>query len=263
MANKYLAREDAPIEAKTWEVLDQTMLEAAKSFLCGRRILGIEGPYGLGLKVVPLGDPELAAAPVTSPALPLALIQRSYTLARRDLAAYERDGIMLDARPVFSAAIDCARWEDEVIFKGTEEVPGLLTAEGGNELKISGWDEVGIAAEDIIKAATALDLAGFHGPYCLALAPPRYNLLLRYYSNGNLSELEHVKTIAAEGVYKAPVLENGGVLLASGRQYASIVLGQDMATGFIGPIAERLEFSISETLALFIRQPGAICVLKE
>ncbi|HIC93259.1 MAG TPA: bacteriocin, partial [Anaerolineae bacterium] len=59
-----------------------------------------------------------------------------------------------------------------------------------------------------------------------------------------------------------PILESGGGLLASGRQYASIVLGQDMAIGFIGPVGEKLEFSISESLALLIRQPGAICVLK-
>jgi uncharacterized linocin/CFP29 family protein len=54
MTNKYLFRVDAPIEAGTWEILDQTMLEVAKSILSGRRILNIYGPYGLGLKAVPL-----------------------------------------------------------------------------------------------------------------------------------------------------------------------------------------------------------------
>jgi len=66
-----------------------------------------------------------------------------------------------------------------------------------------------------------------------------------------------------EGVFKAPILESGGVLLASGHQFASIVLGQDMAIGFIGPAEEKLEFSVSESLAPLIRQPRAICVLKE
>jgi len=35
-----------------------------------------------------------------------------------------------------------------------------------------------------------------------------------------------------------------------------------MAIGFIGPIGEKLEFSISESLALLIRQAQAICVLE-
>jgi len=65
------------------------------------------------------------------------------------------------------------------------------------------------------------------------------------------------------GVFKAPILESGGVLLASGRQFASIVLGQDMTIGFIGPAGGEVEFSISESLALRIRQPQALCVLKE
>jgi uncharacterized linocin/CFP29 family protein len=64
------------------------------------------------------------------------------------------------------------------------------------------------------------------------------------------------------GVFKAPALKDGGVLLASGKQYAEIVLGQDMSVGFIGPAEENLEFSISESLVPVIHTPGAICVLK-
>jgi len=262
MTNQYLAREDAPIASKTWEVLDETMREAAKSYLTGRRLLHIEGPYGLGLKAVPLGDVETSSGLVVSPVIRLALIQRSFALAKRDLAAFERDGLMLDAGAVAAAAIECARLEEDLVFKGSEDSTGLLTAEG-NEVGLSSWEDIGAAIEDIIKAVTVLDDVGLHGPYCLALSPSRYNLLLRRYPTGNISELEHVKTIATEGVFKAPALESGGVLLASGRQFASIVVGQDMSVGFIGPVGEKLEFSISESLAPFIRQPKAICVLKE
>jgi uncharacterized linocin/CFP29 family protein len=195
--------------------------------------------------------------------IPLALISQGFTIAKRDVAAFERDGVILDTKPIAITAIECAKIEDEMIFKGTKDISGLLTARGSNNLKLSSWSEIGTAADDLIKAITTLDAAGFHGPYCLALAPGRYNLLLRRYPNGNASELEHVKTIITEGVVKAPVLDSGGILLASGRQYASIVLGQDMALGFIGPVAERLEFSISESLAPYVRQPKAICLLKE
>ena len=263
MANKYLAREDAPFGAETWEVLDAAMMEAAESQLVGRRLLHIEGPFGLGLKVVPLQDAEVESGMIASPVIPLSLIQTTFTLGKRDLAAYERDGVSLDTTVVREAAIECARLEDTLVFKGAQGMPGLLTAEGSNKLNLSAWDEVGTAAEDFIKAVTTLDGAGFHGPYCLALAPSRYNLLFRRYPRGNFSEMEHVRTIVTEGVFKAPILDSGGVLLASGRQFASIVLGQDMTIGFVGPTGEEIEFSISESLALLIRQPQAICVLKE
>ncbi|MGA9351059.1 MAG: family 1 encapsulin nanocompartment shell protein [Anaerolineae bacterium] len=263
MTNKYLAREDVPFGPETWKALDAAMIEAAKSVLTGRRLLHIEGPFGLGLKVVPLQDAEVKSGLIASPIIPLSLIQTTFTLGKRDLAAYERDGVSLDTTEVAKAAIECARLEDTLIFNGAPAVPGLLTAEDSSALGLSSWDEVGMAADDMIKAVTTLDDAGFHGPYCLALAPSRYNLLLRRYPQGNVSELEHVKTIVTEGVFKAPILESGGVLLASGRQFASIVLGQDMAIGFIGPAEEKLEFSISESLTPLIRQPRAICVLKE
>ncbi len=263
MKNKYLFREDAPFEAAIWEILDQTVIEAAKSILTGRRILNIDGPYGLGLKAVPLSDPETESAPITGRVMPLSLISKSFSIAKRDLATFERDGLMFDTKPITKAAIECAKLEDALVFKGTKETPGLLTAEGSKQLQLSSWIDVGAAAEDIIKALTTLDSSLFHGPYCLALAPSRYNLLLRRYPNGNISELEHIKTIVMEGVFKAPTLESGGIMLASGHQYATIVLGQDMSVGFIGPASESLEFSVSESLVPLIRQPEAICLLKE
>jgi uncharacterized linocin/CFP29 family protein len=263
MADRYSAREDAPFGRETWKVLDDTMKAAAKSQLAGRRLLHIEGPYGLGLKAVPLQDAEVEPGLIASSFIPLSLIQTTFTLGKRDLAAYERDRVVLNTGPVASAAIECARLEDTLIFKGTKATPGLSTAEGCSALQLGPWGEVGAASEDIIKAVTTLDGAGFHGPYCLALAPSRYNLLYRRYPQGNVSELEQVETIVREGVFKAPILAGGGVLLASGRQFAAIVLGQDMSVGFVGPVGEKLEFSISESLALLVRAPGAICVLKE
>jgi uncharacterized linocin/CFP29 family protein len=263
MANKYLAREDAPISSETWKTLDAAMMEAAKSQLVGRRLLPIEGPFGLGLKVVPLQDAEVKSGLITSQAISVPLIQTTFTLGMRDLANYERDGVSFDTSAVAEAALEGTRLEDNLILNGAAGVPGLLTAKATNKLNLSAWNEIGTAANDIIQAITTLDSEGFHGPYCLALAPSRYNLLFRRYERGNLSEMEHVKTMVTEGVFKAPVLKSGGVLLASGRQYAAIVLGQDMTIGFIGPAGDKLEFSISESLVPLIRQPGAICVLKE
>ena len=262
MGNKYLAREDAPFGSDTWKMLDATMVEVAKSQLVGRRLLHIEGPFGVGLKVVPLRDVRSESGLTASEVLPVLMIQKTFTLGTRDLASYERDGMGLDTSPVAEAATECARLEDDLILNGAPGMPGLLTTEGSHELNLSAWDEVGAAADEIIQAITTLDRAGFHGPYSLALAPARYNLLFRRYPRGNVSEMEHVRTMVTEGVFKAPILDSGGVLLASGRQYASIVLGQDMAIGFIGPAGEEIEFSVSESLALRVRQPQAICVLK-
>lgn len=259
MDNKYLGREDAPVGEEIWKVLDATMTEAAKSVLAGRRLLYVEGPFGLGLKGVPLQDVKGESGLVTSSFVPVSLIHKSFVLSKRDIAASEREGLPLNIAPVAAAALDCAMLEDKIIFQGVQGSQGLLTAPGAGEIKLSAWKEVGKAADEVISALTMLDNAGFHGPYSLALSPSRYNLLLRRYPQGG-TELDQIRSMT-DGVFKAPVIDSGGVLLASGRQFAAIALGQDMSVGYIGPACENLEFSISESLVLLIRQPKAICVL--
>ncbi len=263
MANKYLARDDAPFGDKMWNLIDTAMTEAAKRLLVGRRLLHVDGPFGLGLKSVPLQDEKTESGLIAGRSLPVLLIEQPFTLGARDLANYESQQVAFDPSPVVQAARECARLEDDLIFNGAAGVPGLLTAAGVNKLDLSAWDEAGAAAADVIRALTVLDEAGFHGPYSLALAPERYNRLFRLYSRGNKTELEHLQAIVTDGVHKAPNLESGGLLLASARQYASIVLGQDMSVGFIGPAGSEVEFFISESLVPRILRPQAICVLNE
>lgn len=261
MPHKYFARDDAPFGDEVWERLDHAMIQAAKSQLVGRRLLDVEGPYGFGLKTVPLRDRELEEGLIMSRVLPVPLIQQSFALSLRDLASYARDPIHLNLKPVADAALEIARLEDQLVFYGTEQVPGLMTVSGAHHVGLSAWEEVGAAANDIIRAVTELDAAGYHGPYALALAPWRYNQLHHLYPNSGRSQLDHVKTIVTDGVYKAPNLEDGGVLVATGRFHASIVIGQDMSVGFVGPAGVEMEFFVAESLVPLIRRPSAICVL--
>jgi len=262
MENKYLGRGDAPIAPETWSLIDSTMIGAAKSQLAGRRLLALEGPFGFGLKAIPISDVEIEAGISGSTFVPVTKLQSSFRLGKRDLAAFERDRITLDTGVVACAAIECAAQEDNVIFTGVQGLPGLLTSDCSSSHTLTKWDKIGTAADQIIAAVTKLDDAGFHGPYCMALAPAQYNLLLRRYPQGEGTELDHIRSIVTEGVVKAPNLKKGGVLLASGQQYASLAIGQDMAVGFNGPAGDGLDFFITETLALLIRAPEAICVLK-
>ncbi len=263
MASKYLSREDAPLTPQIWELLDKTMIEVAKANLSGRRILPWEGPFGLGLKFVSLSGISTEEGVSMSQALSLVEIQKSFRLRKMDLANYEREGVTIDLTPLIEATRECARKEDEIIYQGLKGVPGLFTVRGSQKMKLSSWEEIGKAATDIIQAVTLLDEAGFHGPYALALAPERYNLLLRIYNQGAKTELEHLKEIVGDGVVKAPFLKKGGVILDSNRNYVSLVVGQDMTVGFIGPEEENLVFNISESMVPLIREPQAIGVLEE
>jgi uncharacterized linocin/CFP29 family protein len=273
MSEKYLHREDTPFGDKVWQEIDRAVALAAKSQLSGRRLLHIQGPFGLGLKSLgsadkPVENKVAEGAKMTAACItPLAFIQDEFALPVRDIAAFESavsGAAPLDLTSAANAAIACARQEDELIFNGSKALclSGLLTIEGSLSVKLKPWDKIGSAAEDIIKAVTTLDNAGFHGPYALALAPKLYNLLYRRYPQGHTTELEHIGQIITDGIIKAACISSGGVLLCADSSYASIVLGQDLMTSFIGPSAGRYEFLVSESVALWLTQPQSICILK-
>lgn len=131
---------------------------------------------------------------MTSGCIPLAYLQKTFEISKRDLAAYEREGLPINANAVAIAALKMALTEDNVIYYGTPGAPGLTTAPGVREIALGNWDNIGAAAADIITSVTFLDKAGFHGPYSLALAPWRYNLLRRY-ACSRIEDTENPKTI--------------------------------------------------------------------
>lgn len=260
MANKYLMQEDAPLSAELWELLNKTMVEVAKSQLAGRKILSTKGPFGFGLRQISLGEIEIEPGIFSAKVLPLTYIHKTFSISKRDLAAYEKEMVALDLSSLIEATKECARMEDRLIFEGINS-KGLLNSDGVLSVELRSWKNVGEAVNNVIEAVTKLDEAGFHGPYLLALSPERYNLLFRIYESGNQTELEHLKTLV-KAVHKAPVLKDCGVLIQESDVYASLIIGQDMSIGFIGPVGEKLEFSISESIALLLNTPSSVCVLK-
>jgi len=272
MNSKFLHREDAPFGSDVWQKIDDTVVQAAKGEMSARRLLHTDGPFGLGLRVLPGPDREVPEAETvservtvsTSGSLPVVSISSRFSLSARDIAALEDRGEPMDLGHVAAAAIECARQEDSLVFNGSEALgaPGLLTADGVHRRDLDDWNDIGSAAGDVIAAVTELDGAGFHGPFALALSPGRYNLLFRLYERGDVTEMAHLGQIAADGIVKAPALRSGGVLMASGRQFATIVLGQDLAAGLIGPVSGGYEFTLAESMALRLMEPRAVCVLR-
>ena len=270
MFEKYLNRDGVPFGSSAWEAIDAAVVGAARSQLTGRKVLHVEGTFGLGLKAIPRNDAPVEqkgagdVAVMSSAVLPLAMLQGGFSLGMRDLAAFEQSGLPLDVAAPAEAAIAVARQEDALIFGGSKPLgmQGLLNAAGSHKMELKNWDKVGTAADDVIQAVTRLDDAGFHGPYTLALNQRLHNLLLRCYPQGVLTELEHVRQIVGDAVVKSAAIAEGGVLIASGKQYASIILGQDLVTGLVGPEGAGYRFIVFESLAVRIIRPDAIVVLK-
>jgi uncharacterized linocin/CFP29 family protein len=270
---RYLPRKDAPIKEETWRVLDQAIVSSARSQLAGRRVLAIEGPFGFGLRTMEMGEHGTegeaafaeARAGMTAPRVTaIPLLKASFVLPVRDVAAAEEGRAVLDSGPAAKAAVAVARLEEQLIFQGSRAlaVQGLMTARGSQRTKLGDWSKLGQPIEDLVRAASALDAAGFPGPYAAALAPGLYNELFRLYEQSSVTQLEHVRQLLTAGVVKAPALSSGGVVVTAVREFASILLAQDMIAAFVGPSATDYEFVVMESLTPRIVMPETICVLE-
>ncbi len=248
------------------EKIEAAAVAAARDMLTGRRIIDVEGPYGLGLTTVEVGNDDLcrqlgsdAASVVVSRAVSVPMIYRRFALSKRHLAAYREMGRPLDLRVVEDAARAVAQCEEEFLYRGQPDfhLAGLLTVEGRNALAGGNWQSVDQVLEDVIAAVNILDEKGHRGPYGLALAPALYNNLFRRYAGTDLLQIEHLKRLCTRGIVKAAI--EGGVLVA--QDVGSIVLGQDLQVSYLGPDAAHENFILSESLVLKIEAPDAICTI--
>ena len=168
-----LNRGQAPFPAEVWKAIDEAAINAARDRLTGRRFLDLEGPFGVGLTTIEVGNddycrqpaPEEAGA-VMGRAIPLPMLRKSFRLSIRRVAAHVQNGQPLDLSPAQQAAEAVADREEELIYRG---------------------------------------------PYALALAPVLYNDLFRLYPGSDVLALEHLRRLCTAGIYKAAI--EGGVLV--------------------------------------------------
>ena len=246
--------------------IEEAAISAARDILTGRRIVDIEGPYGLGLTTVEVGNDDLCREPranqasaVVSRALSVPMIYHRFSLSKRRIAAFQETGQPIHFKVAQDAAQAVAAREEEFIYQGQVDfhLEGLLTAEGRNILRGGNWGNVDEVLDNVIAAVNILDGKGYRGPYGLALAPALYNNLFRRYAGTELLQIEHLKRLCTRGIVKADI--EGGVLVA--KDVGFIVLGQDMQISYLGPDAAHENFTVTESLVLKIEAPDAICTI--
>lgn len=263
----YLNRAAAGLSEDIWNRIDETAVNAARDLLTGRRFLPVEGPYGLGLTAIEVGEDGYCREPepgeagaVISRAISMPMLRRSFQLSIRRIEGFRNLGQPLHLTAVFDAAQAVARREEEFIYYGRDDfhLPGLLTVDGKAQHRIGDWSNTEQALNDVLAAVNKLDGNGFHGPYALALAPVLYNSLFHRYEDTELLQLEHLRSLCELGVYKAPV--KGGALVDS--RVGRIIIGQDLMAGYARQDGIHHELYLSESLVLLVERPGAVCLLE-
>ena len=254
------------IPTELMKEIEGAAISAARDILSGRRIIDVEGPYGIGLTTVEVGNDDLCpeagpdqASAVVSRALSVPMIYRRFAISKRRVAAFRDMGQPLNLKAVEDAAQAVAAREEDFIYHGQPDfhLDGLLTAPGRQSIRAGNWDNVDAVLSDVITAVNVLDGKGYRGPYGLALAPELYNNLFRRYPGSDLLQIEHLKRLCTRGIVKAAI--TGCVLVA--RDVGSIVVGHDLQVSYLSSDAAHEHFSLSESLILKIEAADAICTI--
>jgi len=261
-----LNRGQAPFPASLWKDIEAAAVEAARDQLTGRRFLDLEGPFGVGLTTIEVGNDDYCRQPgpdeagaVMGRAIPLPMIRKSFRLSIRRVAAHVENGQPLDLSPAQDAAEAVASREEEMIYQGQPALglAGLLSIEGRQEVPGGDWSAPERALQDVLAATTKLDESGYRGPYALGLSPALYNNLFRLYPGSDVLALEHLRRLCTAGIYKAAI--NGGVLVDT--RVGTLILGQDLQAGYSNQDGVHYHLYVSESIVLRIDEPQAVCAI--
>lgn len=229
-----------------------------KRTLVGRKFVELVGPLGWGVEVAPkfgFAVNDGAATVTDATYVPLAELAQEFVLKAKQLAIAEQTPFGLDLGAVAIAAMNLAKSEDERV------IGGLVSAAGATS-SLGDWGVAGGPFQAIATAAAKLLSSGNAAPYALVLSPAMYARLASLVNQGQ-RELELVEKLAKGGILQWPAMSDKQALLLSlGAWNFDLVVGQDVATGYLGNQGLDLRFRVFETLALRVKLPGAICLLK-
>lgn len=263
MSGDYLNRGQAPFDGGLWDAIDDAVVDAARDRLTGRRFLELDGAYGVGLTAIEVGSDEIAREDAEGVAVVMGRVQtvpmlrKSFRLSIRRIAGHIENDQPLDLAAAEDAAEAIAAREEALIYRGEDPLPGLLTVHDRHHVQGGDWSEIEQALRDVMAGVTRLDSSGSRGPYALALSPPLYNGLFRLYPGTDLSQIEHVRRLCTRGIFKADI--EGGVLVDP--RVGVLIVGQDLRTGYIGQDGIHYQLYASESVALRIDDPKAVCTI--
>lgn len=253
----YLMRDQAPLSESVWGAVDGMVATVVSNTLVGRKLLHLVGPLGWGTEVVPVtgfgkdGGAYVASEKTTY--ITLETVEARFMLRMKDLAKAEQTPFSLDLGAVATAAVELARKEDALVIGGL--IKSAIKSEMGD------WSQINKPFEAVAKAQAALRSAGFDGPYALVLNYGAYAQLASLMMHGQ-RELKLVEKLVEAGIFRSPAVPEGQALLVDPAGWnVDMVVGQDIATAFLGNDGLNLSFQIMETLALRTKRAGAALLL--
>lgn len=195
--------------------------------------------------------------------IPLTEVSVEFRVKQRTLDYILKTRDYANVPVIVNAASKFAYLEDTILLKGCKEFPGLLNVEGVISETMSDWSKPGSAIEEIARAYSKILGEGVRPPLILLINPQRYTKLLSVHERTGVMELNRVKEFVKDVVVVPYLPTDTALLLAVDKHYIDLVVGVDTRIDYIGLDNGEHVFRAWETLALRIKYPKAIAVLKQ
>ncbi|WP_054854325.1 family 1 encapsulin nanocompartment shell protein [Vulcanisaeta distributa] len=215
---------------------------------------------GPGLDAVPL-DEVIISTPITATrsVIPLKELSVKFSISQRQVEyARARGG----EGGVYSVTADQA-----AIRLGYEEDSTILSDILGNpkvkSMGVSSWDMPGSAVNEVSSAVNALYSNYIPEPYVLFVSPGRYTKLLMVVEKTGVMELTRVKSLVKDVVVIPQLRDDTALLLSTHQSVIDVAMGIDTALNYLGPEDGAHGFVLWETLAIRIKDPRGVIVLRQ
>ena len=185
-------------------------------------------------------------------------LTKSFSVQKRILLHWLNTGIEPSLPQLYSMARELASNEDDLIVKT------LLLQEESFKEKMSDWDQVGNATEDVARAISHLIESGIPGPYLLMLNPVDYASLVKYGERTGVMELHRVKALVHQVVMESHVPEGKAILVSTNPSVTDLLVNVDLEVSHIGENSEGdEEFRLWETLLFRVKDPKGVVIISK
>ena len=259
-----------------WEELDRVVGDMVKRQVVCRRFLGLYGPLGSGVQVIPTDRfPELERGQVDMVGQhddpvslsgrvyqKIPLLHKDFVLYWRDLESSNLEGVATDWSMAEAAASFLARLEDELVIHGHPaiHIDGLTSVTGRQIFTTEGWVAPDSGYQDVVRAVTLLTTAGFFPPFTVLVGTSGYAAWHRLFGNSGVLEIDQIRKLVQGGVFVTPLLADSTMLvMAAGSENVDIAVGVDATVAFLESSSMNHLFRVLETLTVRIKRPSAIC----
>lgn len=273
---------DLPLSPEQAEQMLQAAVSEVRRTVVGRRLIALFGPLGAGVESVPLetiredepAEIDLEGKPDPKPIgtheketyIRVPIIYKDFYLHWRDVKWSQDMKAPLDVTNAMRAAHQVGDAEDKLVFNGYAELGmhGLLNYPGSSGVKRSDWKTAGAPVKDVYAAISKLLEADHHFPYALVTSVDMYEALLKPVKESPALELEQLGRLFEDGIMWSPQIPTGtAAVISTGAQNFDIAVAEDLQIAYLGPSDMNYRFRVYESLALRVKRPTAICVIKE